>query len=137
MAYVTASDGTRLWVEEAGSGSAILFIHEFGGDHRSWEPQMRAFARRHRCIAYSARGYTPSDVPATRTPTARTTRCPTRSRCWTGWGWRGRMSSGCRWAGSRRCIWAALHPGRALSVTAAGAGTARRSSTRRISATCR
>ena len=38
MAYVTATDGTRLWVEEAGTGSAILFLHEFGGDHRSWEP---------------------------------------------------------------------------------------------------
>ena len=24
---------------------------------------MRYFSRRHRCIAYSARGYTPSDVP--------------------------------------------------------------------------
>lgn len=63
MPYATANDGTRLWVEEAGAGSAILFVHEFAGDHRSWEPQMRAFARRHRCIVYAARGYPPSDVP--------------------------------------------------------------------------
>jgi len=29
----------------------------------NWEPQMRYFSRGHRCITYSARGYTPSDVP--------------------------------------------------------------------------
>src|SRR5262249_61310997 len=31
--------------------------------HRSWEPQVRALARRHRCLTYDARGYPPSDVP--------------------------------------------------------------------------
>lgn len=60
---VTAPDGVRLHVEEAGQGTPILFIHEFGGNHASWEPQMRFFARRHRCITYAARGYPPSDVP--------------------------------------------------------------------------
>ena len=57
------SDGTRLYYEEAGAGYPVLFIHEFAGDHRSWEPQLRHFARRYRCIAYNARGYPPSDVP--------------------------------------------------------------------------
>jgi 3-oxoadipate enol-lactonase len=64
MPYATARDATRLYFEEAGSGSPILFVHEFAADYASWEPQMRYFARRHRCIAYSARGYTPSEVPA-------------------------------------------------------------------------
>jgi proline iminopeptidase len=64
MPYVTARDATRLYFEEAGSGSPILFVHEFAADYASWEPQMRYFARHHRCIAYSARGYTPSEVPA-------------------------------------------------------------------------
>jgi pimeloyl-ACP methyl ester carboxylesterase len=41
----------------------VLFIHEFAGDHRSWEPQVRAFSRRYRCVTYAARGYPPSDVP--------------------------------------------------------------------------
>jgi pimeloyl-ACP methyl ester carboxylesterase len=40
-------------------------VHEFAGDLRSWEPQLRHFARRYRCIAYNARGYPPSDVPET------------------------------------------------------------------------
>jgi 3-oxoadipate enol-lactonase len=64
MPYATARDTTRLYFEEAGSGSAILFVHEFAADYASWEPQMRYFARRHRCITYSARGYTPSETPA-------------------------------------------------------------------------
>jgi pimeloyl-ACP methyl ester carboxylesterase len=63
MAYATSRDGTRLYYEEAGAGTPIVFAHEFGGTYRSWEPQMRAFARRHRCVTFAARGYPPSDVP--------------------------------------------------------------------------
>lgn len=63
MSYLTTDDGIRLFYEEAGSGAPILFVHEFAGDHRSWAPQVRALARRHRCITYNARGYPPSDVP--------------------------------------------------------------------------
>lgn len=61
--FVTAKDGTKLYVEQAGEGTPILFIHEFGGNHASWEPQVRFFTRRYRCITYAARGYPPSDVP--------------------------------------------------------------------------
>lgn len=64
MAYANTSDGVKLYYEEAGVGTPVVFVHEFGGDHRSWEPQMRHFARRHRCITFAARGYPPSDVPA-------------------------------------------------------------------------
>lgn len=61
---VTTSDGVTLHTESVGSGDPILFIHEFAGDHRTWEPQMRRFSRSHRCITYGARGYLPSQVPA-------------------------------------------------------------------------
>lgn len=64
MPTLQTRDGTGLYYEEAGSGTPILFVHEFGGDWRSWEPQMRYFTRRYRCITFSARGYLPSDVPA-------------------------------------------------------------------------
>ena len=64
MAHALADDGVRLYYEEAGEGVPVVFVHEFAGDHRSWEPQMRFFSRRHRCLAYAARGYPPSDVPA-------------------------------------------------------------------------
>ena len=63
MPYATAKYGVKLYFEEAGHGSPILFCHEFAGDYRNWEPQMRFLSRRHRCITYSARGYKPSDVP--------------------------------------------------------------------------
>ncbi|MFN3659456.1 MAG: alpha/beta fold hydrolase [Pseudolabrys sp.] len=63
MPHLTTPDNVRLYYEETGSGTPILFIHEFASDHRGWEPQMRAFGQRHRCITYSARGYAPSDVP--------------------------------------------------------------------------
>ena len=56
-------NGIKLYYEEAGSGTPLLFLHEFAGDHRSWEDQMRFFARRYRAITFSARGYPPSDVP--------------------------------------------------------------------------
>src|SRR3954452_8357155 len=63
MSYAITRDNVRLHYEEAGSGTPIIFLHEFAADHTNWEPQMRYFSRGHRCIAYSARGYAPSDVP--------------------------------------------------------------------------
>ena len=62
MPYAGA-EGARLYYEEAGSGFPVVFVHEFAGDLRSWEPQLRYFSRAYRCIAYNARGYPPSDVP--------------------------------------------------------------------------
>lgn len=63
MPHLTTDDGVTLYYEETGTGTPIVFVHEFAGDHRSWEPQVRYFARRYRCITYNARGYPPSDVP--------------------------------------------------------------------------
>ena len=63
MPHANARDGTRLYFEETGSGTPLLFIHEFAGDQRSWEPQMRFFSRYFRCVAYAARGFPPSDIP--------------------------------------------------------------------------
>lgn len=62
MPYANAN-GVKLYYEEAGSGFPLIFVHEFAGDSRSWEPQVRFFSRRYRCITYNARGYPPSDVP--------------------------------------------------------------------------
>jgi pimeloyl-ACP methyl ester carboxylesterase len=56
-------DGFELHYEIAGSGTAIVFVHEFAGDHRSWEGQLLHFAKTHRCVTFSARGFRPSDVP--------------------------------------------------------------------------
>lgn len=63
MAYAITNDKVKLYFEETGSGTPIVFVHEFAGDHRSWEPQVRYLSRYYRCITFSARGYPPSDVP--------------------------------------------------------------------------
>ena len=57
------SEGARIYYEETGAGTPILFIHEFAGDHRSWEDQVRYFGRGWRCLAWSCRGYPGSDAP--------------------------------------------------------------------------
>ncbi len=33
------ANGMNLYYEEAGSGIPVVFVHEFGGDRRSWEPR--------------------------------------------------------------------------------------------------
>lgn len=63
MPILTTDDGVKLHYEETGSGTPVIFVHEFAGDHRSWEPQMRNLSRRYRCITFAARGWPPSDVP--------------------------------------------------------------------------
>lgn len=63
MRQVRTDDGVRLHAEVSGDGIPLLFVHEFAGDHRSWEPQVRHFSRNYWCITYAARGYPPSDVP--------------------------------------------------------------------------
>lgn len=66
MPYATTRDGLRLYYEEAGRGTPLVFVHEFTANLNSWEPQLRFFSRRYRCIAFNSRGYPPSDVPRAR-----------------------------------------------------------------------
>ncbi len=55
--------GVRLYYEGTGSGPPLVFVHEFAGDCRSWDPQVKFFARRYQVTTYNARGYPPSEVP--------------------------------------------------------------------------
>ena len=41
MPYAVTPDKVNLYYEEVGQGTPILFVHEFAGDHRSWELQLR------------------------------------------------------------------------------------------------
>lgn len=63
MPHLTTDDGLKLYYQETGSGAPIVFLHEFAGDARSWEPQVRFFGGKYRCITFNARGYPPSGVP--------------------------------------------------------------------------
>ena len=58
-----SSQGARIYYEESGQGTPIIFVHEFAGDHRSWDDQMRHFGRGWRVITMAARGYPNSDAP--------------------------------------------------------------------------
>jgi pimeloyl-ACP methyl ester carboxylesterase len=63
MPYALTDDGVRLYFEETGSGRPVILVHEFAGDLRSHEQQLRYFGKNYRAIAFNARGYPPSDVP--------------------------------------------------------------------------
>jgi pimeloyl-ACP methyl ester carboxylesterase len=58
MPYATTDDGVRLYYEETGKGRPLILVHEFAGDFRSFEPQLRHFGKRYRVIAFNARGLT-------------------------------------------------------------------------------
>ena len=60
------NNGVRIHFDDTGGdGTPVLFLHEYAGDHRSWDGQLKALSGRHRCLAASARGYPPSDCPGT------------------------------------------------------------------------
>lgn len=65
MPTIQTPDSTELYYEDTGSGAPVLFLHEFAGNHRTWDAQMRFLSRSNRCIAYAARGYPPSQAPDT------------------------------------------------------------------------
>lgn len=62
---IASVNGVELYYEVTGEGTPLVWSHEFGGDFRSWEPQVRHFSRRHRVVTYNHRGYPPSSVPKT------------------------------------------------------------------------
>ena len=63
MPHALTDDGVRLYYEEAGSGTPVIFVHEYAGDHRAWETQMRHFSQRYRAITYAARGEPRRELP--------------------------------------------------------------------------
>ena len=119
---ITTTDGIGLHVEEAGSGTPILFIHEFGGDHASWEPQLRHFSRRHRCITYAARGYPPSDVPDDVARYSQAVAVADAVAVLDGLGIDKAHIVGLSMGGFATIHFGLTHPDRALSLTVAGAG---------------
>jgi pimeloyl-ACP methyl ester carboxylesterase len=58
------SSSVRLHVEFAGSGTAFVLAHGFGGSARNFRPQSKAFGRTHRVILYDARGHARSEAPS-------------------------------------------------------------------------
>ena len=63
---VTKVNDVELYYEETGEGFPLVWNHEFAGDYRSLEPQVREFARRYRVITYNYRGWPPLVGPCRR-----------------------------------------------------------------------
>jgi pimeloyl-ACP methyl ester carboxylesterase len=52
-----AVNGTRLYVEEAGAGPAVVFLRGFTLDTRMWDDQFLPLAQHFRVIRYDLRGF--------------------------------------------------------------------------------
>ena len=122
MTFATTSDGIKLFYESAGAGSPIIFVHEFGGNHWSWEPQMNFFARRHRCVTFAARGFSPSDVPDDVERYSQTRAADDIIDVMNAAGIDRAHVVGLSMGGFAALHAALRHPGRVLSVVAAGTG---------------
>ena len=122
MPTITAGDGVALHAESTGTGAPLLFIHEFAGDHRSWEPQVRFFSGGYRCITYAARGYPPSDVPEDRTAYSQERAVADAVAVLDGLGVSRAHVAGLSMGGFTALHLALRHPGRVVSAVVAGAG---------------
>lgn len=65
MGYLTMKDGVRLYYEEAGSGTPIIFIHGWKGNTAVWDRSYFDLLAdgNYRCIRYEHRGHNRSDLP--------------------------------------------------------------------------
>jgi pimeloyl-ACP methyl ester carboxylesterase len=120
--YAKTDDGVKLYYEEAGAGTPIVFVHEFAGDHRSWELQMRHFSRQHRCITFAARGYPPSDVPGSAAAYSQLRAVEDIVAVMDAAGIERAHVVGLSMGGFATLHLGLEHPGRALSLVVAGAG---------------
>ncbi|OGA23280.1 MAG: alpha/beta hydrolase [Betaproteobacteria bacterium RIFCSPLOWO2_02_FULL_67_26] len=116
------SKGVQLYYEESGQGMPIVFVHEFSGDFRSWEAQMRHFSRRYRCVAFNARGYPPSEVPAAAAQYSHTLATDDIANLMRRLGIGRAHVIGCSMGAYSTLQFGLRYPRRALSLTVVGAG---------------
>ena len=122
MPHAAADDGCKLYFEETGSGTPVIFVHEYAGDMRSWEPQMRHFGQRYRAISYNARGYPPSDVPEQASSYSQARAADDILAVLDHLGVEKAHVVGLSMGGFATLHFGFRHPGRALSLTVAGCG---------------
>jgi pimeloyl-ACP methyl ester carboxylesterase len=123
MPTVTTDDGVKLYYEETGAGDPILFLHEFGGHYLSWEPQVRYFSRRYRCISYAARGWPPSDIPESADDYSQQRGADDAAAVLRGLGIAKAHLVGLSMGATAAIEFGIRHPQLALSLTAAAAGS--------------
>jgi pimeloyl-ACP methyl ester carboxylesterase len=120
--HIKTDDGVQLYVEETGEGEPLLFLHEFGGHYLSWEPQIRYFSRRYRCIAYAARGWPPSDVPDSVASYSQARAADDAAEVMKALGLARAHLVGLSMGATAALEFAIRHPGKALSLTIAAGG---------------
>jgi 3-oxoadipate enol-lactonase len=64
MPYAELGD-IRVFYEEYGSGTPVVFLHGLTLDRRMWTPQIEPFAAHYRVIVVDSRGHGLSDAPVT------------------------------------------------------------------------
>jgi len=114
--------GVKLFYEETGQGVPLIFVHEFAGDYQSWHLQVRFFSRRYRTIACNARGYPPSDVPDKQEAYSQEQAADDILGVLDHLGIAKAHICGLSMGGYAVLHFGLRHPGRALSLTVAGAG---------------
>jgi len=125
------SNGVKLYYEETGRGTPIVFVHEFSGDLRTWEMQVRHFSRRYRCVAFNARGYPPSDVPERVSIYSHQQASDDIANLMSRLGIAKAHVIGCSMGAYSTLQFGLRYPRRALSLTAIGAGAGSDPTTRR------
>jgi pimeloyl-ACP methyl ester carboxylesterase len=122
MPTIVTDDGVALYAESTGTGEPLLFIHEFAGDHRSWEPQVRFFCHAYQCVTYAARGYPPSAVPGDPAAYSQERAVADAIAVLDGLGIGRAHVAGLSMGGFTALHLALRHPGRVASAVVAGAG---------------
>lgn len=123
MPLITTDDDVKLYYEETGTGDPILFLHEFGGHHLSWEPQVRYFSRWYRCVTYAARGWPPSDIPEPADAYSQQRAADDAAAVLRGLGIAQAHLVGLSMGATAAIEFGIRHPAMALSLTAAAAGS--------------
>lgn len=63
MPYVKLKDDTKLWYEEKGKGTPIVFIHGWLGSSWHFTSQINYFSKNYRVFAFDHKGHGKSDRP--------------------------------------------------------------------------
>ena len=63
MSFIKTDDKVKLYYETVGKGEPIIFVHEFAGDYRSWEPQVNYFSRYNKCVTIVQEAIIPQRFP--------------------------------------------------------------------------
>lgn len=63
--YFLTDDDAKILYQVEGEGSPILFVHGWGGDHISFQQQMKYLSSKFKVITYDHRGHGGSDKPET------------------------------------------------------------------------